>query len=57
MGSEETSEVRAARLEGMRQHVQTVCGDETSEADVLAKARPPDVYITLITLGAHARVL
>ena len=28
----ETSEVRAAILEGRIQHVQTVCGDETSEA-------------------------
>ena len=49
MCSEETSELDSR---GMIQHVQTVCGNETSEARadrwLLAKARPPDVYITLV---------
>ena len=51
-----TSEVRAARLEGMRvmrQHVQTVCGDETSEGRAdgcYSEGSPPDVYITLVII-------
>ena len=53
--SEGTSEVRGARLEGMIQIVQTVCGDEASKARAdgckQSLSPPPDVYITLVQLN------